>query len=193
MTVCSGVVNRWWYQPGEVIPAPYPEAAASREYVHGTQVSVIFRFGIPRSSAASAAAGGSFPDRAGACQAPHTTATVPAVSFSAARRTWRMCASRRCSRSCSPGVPARSSAMASVSAANGDPPSSRDSITLSHQRSGSSKPAAAASCAIGSPSGSASASPSQASIVEAGRSQNRAGTWCAAAQASACHSGENTA
>jgi len=87
MTVCSGVVNRWWYQPGEVTPAPYPDAVASRECVHGTQVRVVFRFRIPRSSAASADAGGSFPDRAGACQAPHTTATVPAVSLSAARRT----------------------------------------------------------------------------------------------------------
>jgi hypothetical protein len=30
-------------------------------------------------------------------------------------------------------------------------------------------------------------------MTAAGRSQNRAGTWCRAAQASACHSGENTA
>jgi hypothetical protein len=30
-------------------------------------------------------------------------------------------------------------------------------------------------------------------MTEAGRSQNRAGTWWAAAHVSACHSGENTA
>ena len=28
--VWSGAVHRWWYQPGEVIPAPYPLALASR-------------------------------------------------------------------------------------------------------------------------------------------------------------------
>ena len=98
-TVCAGVANRWWYQPGEVIPAPYPEAAASRECVHGTHASAALRFGSPRSSAASADAGGSGPASAGACHAPHTTATTPSVSRSAARSTCRMCASRR--RSCS--------------------------------------------------------------------------------------------
>ena len=35
----SGAANRWWYQPGERTPAPYPEEAASLPWDHGTQVS----------------------------------------------------------------------------------------------------------------------------------------------------------
>ena len=199
------MVNRWWYQPGEVMPAPYPDAAASRECVQGTHASAAFRFGMPRSSAASLAAGGSGSRSAGACHAPHTTATGPPVSFSAARTACRMCASRRRSRSGSSGAPSRSSPIASARASNGDPPSTRASIRSSHQRSGSSYPAAAASFPMGSELNSlsserplrdspcSSSSSPRASTIPAGRSQNRTGTPRARAQVSACHSGEKTA
>jgi hypothetical protein len=133
-----------------------------------------------------------------------------------------MCASRRSSRTWAGprpgGVTARTAAIASVTAANGVAPgewSSRDSMTSSHQRSGSSYPAAAASTAIGSvrtrstgsAGGSAGARSPAAlsagagrrrrddgpSTLAAGRSQNRRGTSCSPAHTSACHSGENSA
>ena len=47
VVIWSGAVNRWWYHPGEVMPAPYPLAAASRPCVQGTQVQATFRFGRP--------------------------------------------------------------------------------------------------------------------------------------------------
>ena len=86
----SGAVNRWWYQPGEVTPAPYPLGDASRPCVHGTQVRRPWRFGSPLSSARVGVAGGS-----GAVQrrhvpraADHRDPLVP--SRSALRSTVRM-------------------------------------------------------------------------------------------------------
>jgi hypothetical protein len=40
MTVCSGVVNKWWYHPGEVIPAlPLADSAQQRRVRgHGRQL-----------------------------------------------------------------------------------------------------------------------------------------------------------
>ena len=131
---------------------------------------------------------GSFPVRAGACQAPQTTATRSAPSCSTARNWVRMYASRRSSLSWwagrSAGVSSRSSAIASVIASNGLPPvwlpsgpTARDSITSSHQRSGSSYPAADDSIANGSPrtpfprvtpGSSASPSPSSSSADSPG-------------------------
>ncbi|SLH66364.1 Uncharacterised protein [Mycobacteroides abscessus subsp. abscessus] len=63
---------------------------ASRECVHGTQVSVALIFGMPLSSRASGAAGPSGPASAGACQAPHTTASRRAPPLSALRIACRM-------------------------------------------------------------------------------------------------------
>ena len=68
-------VNRWWYQPGERTPAPYPCQDASRAWVHGTHVIATLTFASPRTVAASAAALGSGAASAGTCQAPQTTAT----------------------------------------------------------------------------------------------------------------------
>ena len=64
--------------------------------------------------------------------------------FRVARSTCRIHASRStsCGSSLCDGSSSRSAAIASVSAGNGDAPSSRDSMTSSHQRSASSYPAA---------------------------------------------------
>ena len=136
--VPSGAVHRWWYQPGEVMPAPYPLALASRCAVHGTQVRVTFRLALPRSTAASALAGGSGQVSTGACQAPQTTATRSRPRRRAARIVCRMYASRRRSRRARRAGVSRSSPMASTSSGNGEEESSRDSTRSSHQRSGSS-------------------------------------------------------
>ncbi len=99
----SGAVQRWWYQPGEVMPAPYPEVVASRECVHGTQVRTTRRRARPRSTLASGAAGGRGEVSAGACQAPQTTATRWCPSRRQARIRWRIHASRRSSCGSAPG------------------------------------------------------------------------------------------
>jgi hypothetical protein len=139
VTGWSGAVHRWWYHPGDVTPAPYPDAVASRECVHGTQVSDTLRFRRPFSARLSAAADGSRPARTGACHAPHTTATRSRPARSVARSTCRIQASRSTScGSCASSSPSRSAAIASVRAGNGDAPSIRDSTTSSHQRSASS-------------------------------------------------------
>ena len=129
-------------------------ALASRSWVHGTQVSVTLRFGLPRRIAASRLAGGSGQVSTGACQAPQTTATRVRPRLSARRMVWRMNASRRCSYALGRRATRRSSAIASVSSGNGDEPSSRDSTRSSHHRSGSSYPPAAANAPSGSALGS---------------------------------------
>ena len=45
--------KRYWYQPGDVTPAPYPLARASRPDDHGAQVAATFALGRPLSSAVS--------------------------------------------------------------------------------------------------------------------------------------------
>ncbi len=157
--VRSGAVHRWWYQPGEVIPAPYPAPLANRSWVQGTQVSVTFRLALPRSAAASRLAGGSGQARTGACQAPQTTAIRDRPRRRAARMVCRMYASRRCSSGLGGLASRRSSAIASVISGNGEEESSRDSTRSSHHRSGSSYPAAAASVPSGSRPGSGDVAP----------------------------------
>ncbi len=101
-----------------MIPAPYPDAADSRECVHGTHVSEVLILGIPLRIRASAVAGPRGPASAGgACQAPHTTAirwAPPLITF---RSVWRMYASRLLVGSSSSTV-SRSAVMASVIASN---------------------------------------------------------------------------
>ena len=67
------------------------------------------------------------------------------------------------------------------------------STTSSHQRSGSSYPAAAASSPTGSVRARGVSRSAIASWCAAGRSQNRTGTPAPSAYPIACHSGENTA
>ena len=105
---------------------------------------------IPLRMRASGAAGPRAPTNAGACQAPQTTATRSAPSFNVFRSTCRIYASR-CAVSSSIGTVSRSASIASVIASKESAPE-LDSITESHQRSVSSKPAAAASSDRGSPS-----------------------------------------
>ncbi len=69
----SRAAKRWAYQPGEVIPAPYPPARASLRCVQGTQVVSTLTLGRPLSRALSAATV-VLARSAGTCQAPHTTA-----------------------------------------------------------------------------------------------------------------------
>ncbi len=156
----------------------------------------------------SARAGGSDVS-AGTCHAPHTTAMRWCPARTAARMPCRIVASLRRSRRVgvqpSPSAAARSSAMASATAANSSSasPPSRCSTTSSHQRSGSSCPAALDSQPSGSslisPAGapearsSASSASSPARTVAAARSTNRAGNPASIANRMACHSGEKSA
>ena len=50
--------KRCWYQPGDVTPAPYPLASASRPDDHGAQVAATFVLGSPLSRSLSRACGG---------------------------------------------------------------------------------------------------------------------------------------
>ena len=67
------------------------------------------------------------------------------------------------------------------------------STTSSHQRSGSSYPAAVASSLTGSVRRGDASPRAITSWCAAGRSQNRTGTPASSAYLIACHSGENTA
>ncbi len=102
--------------------------------VQGIQVAVTFARGSPARRAASAFAGpGSA--RAGACQAPQTTAIRANPSFRAARIPWRICASRSASSPSGGGAPARSAAIASPISAKRPVASCRCSIWCSHHSS----------------------------------------------------------
>ena len=122
------------------------------------------------SSSATASTGTS---SAGTCQAPQITAIRSKPSRIALRRTVRMYASRCASRPTA-SSPCRNSRIASAITVNGSAPSRRDSITSSHQRSGSSYPPASASLASGSIA--TDRPPEEANCCAAGRSQNRTGT-----------------
>ena len=149
----SGAVNRCWYQPGDVIPAPYPDADASRECVHGTQASAALRLGsaaqqrgVLRGRRQRPGQRGSVPgaadhrDRAGGFlqrrpqHLPHVRLTAP-LDRAVASGTGPQFGH---------GLGERGERAFRFG------PSARASTTSSHQRSGSSYPAAAASCPIGS-------------------------------------------
>ena len=172
------------------MPAPYPLAAASRPCVHGTQVQATLRFGRPFRIRWSCVAGGNGSSSAGTCQAPQTTAIRSKPSRIALRSTVLMYASRCASRPAA-SSPCRSSRIASAITVNGSAPPRRDSITSSHQRSGSSYPPASASVANGSID--TDRPPAEPNCCAAGRSQNRTGTPAASPYLIACHSGLNTA
>ncbi len=196
----SVLVNRWWYQPGESMPAPYPVCWESLRCVQGTQVISVFTFlGSSASSARSCATVGMVCS-AGTCQAPQTTAIRSYPARRAARICWRMYASRSSSRRLSPPC-SRRAVIASATASKGaraSAPASvsgvRCSTTSSHQRSASSCPAASARAPIGSvgaalPAGSSTATRDW----DAGRSMKRTGTSRSTAYRIATHSGEKAA
>ena len=150
MVIWSGAVNRWWYQPGEVTPAPYPLAFASRPCVQGTHVQATLRFGRPFRIRWSCVAGGN-----GSLQRRHMPGATDdrdplEALFDCLAQRRAACRPRAAPRARSPPRHAATRVIASAITVNGSAPSRRCSITSSHQRSGSSYPPAAASVASGS-------------------------------------------